>query len=140
MVTSARGGAIKTMLPAFQFGLGGPVGSGEQWISWIDLDDLTDAMAFSIKTPAIRGAVNLVAPEPVQSADLARSLGLVLRRPALTPLPKFVVKASMGEMGRELLLASQRVLPRALLDAGFTFGYPTLDASLEHQLKDTEAT
>jgi len=132
MVLSAGGGALARMLPPFRLGLGGPVGSGRQWVSWIAIDDLVGAVRHVLGDEEISGPVNAVAPEPVTMAELARTLGRALRRPAVLPLPAFAVRLLFGEMGDALLLASARVEPRRLAASGYGFRLPELAPALAH--------
>jgi uncharacterized protein (TIGR01777 family) len=134
MVLAADGGALKALLTPFSLGLGGPVGSGRQGMSWIALDDLLAAMLFVIRRPEVSGPVNATAPEPVDNRTFGRTLGRVLRRPALAPLPAPVVKALFGAMGSELLLAGAFVRPARLESAGFRFDFPTLETALRFEL------
>jgi len=130
IVLHRDGGAMAKMIPAFRMFVGGPLGSGRQWFPWIHLDDLVAALRFLIETPGLRGPFNCTAPEPVRNAELARTLGRKLHRPACMPAPAFLIKLVLGEFG-EVLLDSQRAVPQRLTDAGFTFHYPDLDAALE---------
>ncbi len=132
IVLSKDGGALGTMLLPFKLGVGGVIGSGKQWMSWISLDDHIAAINFVIGNENIRGAVNAVSPKPVTNEEFTKTLGEVLYRPTFLPLPEFVVSMALGEMGDALLLASTRVLPKRLADAGFEFKYPELKAALEH--------
>lgn len=125
----AGGGALAQMLPAFRLGGGGPMGSGRQWMSWIHLDDHVALTRFLIEHESASGPFNATAPEPVSNADFAKTLGRVLGRPAVLPMPGFALKLIVGEMA-EILLSGQRVLPRAALDAGFQFRYPQLEGAL----------
>lgn len=134
VVLTVAGGALARMLPAFRLGAGGRVGSGRQVLSWVGLDDVLGAMHFAIGREDLAGPVNVTSPEPVTSAEMARTLGKVLRRPAGMPLPAAVVRLLFGEMGRSLLLDGQRVLPRKLLGAGFRFRHPSLEAALRFEL------
>ncbi|MFN8642411.1 MAG: TIGR01777 family oxidoreductase [Candidatus Binatia bacterium] len=134
VVLSASGGALASMLTPFKLGAGGPVGGGRQYMSWIAIDDVLDAILFTITTPSLAGPVNAVAPTPVANADFARTLAGVLSRPAVVPLPAFAVRFLMGEMGEELLLSSTRVEPQRLESAGFRFRFPTLEPALRHLL------
>ena len=127
-------GALDRMLTPFRLGLGGRVGSGRQWWSWVALDDTVAAYRFVIEHD-VSGPVNLCAPNPVTNAQFVKALGRALGRPAVFPFPAFAVKAAFGKMGETVLLESQRMLPAALLDAGFTFGYPDLGPALEHVLE-----
>jgi uncharacterized protein (TIGR01777 family) len=135
IVLSPKGGALKAMLPPFKLGLGGRTGSGRQWMSWIDLQDMVGAIHHILKNDLIQGAVNLVAPKPVRNADFARTLASVLSRPAIFPMPAFMVKTIFGEMGEALLLGSQKVEPGKLISSGYPFRYRELRASLEGMLK-----
>ncbi len=128
-----RGGALALMLPPFKAGLGGRIGDGCQWMSWIHLDDLVNLILFAIETPALQGPVNATAPNPVRNAEFTQTLGRVLRRPTLFPVPLFALRLLFGEMS-EVMLASQRVLPKAAEAAGFKFSFPDLGPALKHLL------
>ncbi|MDX1388430.1 MAG: TIGR01777 family oxidoreductase [Acidobacteriota bacterium] len=130
VVLSAAGGALAKMLPLFRLGLGGRLGHGRQFMSWISLDDLLRAVFFLIETETLSGPVNAVAPGAVTNAEFTRVLAKVLRRPAVFPAPALALKAAMGEMAEELLLSSTRVVPERLLDAGFEFAHPDLESAL----------
>ncbi len=132
LVLSAQGGALPRMLPPFRMGVGGRLGSGRQWMSWITLDDLVALFLFALTNDSVRGPVNAVAPNPVTNADFTRALGAVLHRPTIFPVPAFVVRTVFGEMGQELLLASNRAVPQAALAAGFNFRYPEIRGALQH--------
>ncbi len=133
VILSPRGGALaKMMLPAKCFG--GRLGSGRQWMSWISIDDCLGAIYHAMANDGLSGAVNVVAPAPVRNADFARILGKVLGRPALFPAPAFVLRQLLGEMADSLLLCSARVQPQSLMDSGYQFRHPTLNAALEHLL------
>jgi hypothetical protein len=135
LVQSARGGVLRLLRPLFLAGLGGRLGAGEQWWSWIDIDDLTDIYARALVDETLSGPVNAVAPEPVRNREYTATLGRVLRRPALFPVPRRGPEVLLGEEGaREFALASQRVRPSGLLRAGHAFRRPTLEACLRHQL------
>ena len=134
VVLSAGGGALRKMLTPFQLGLGGRIGSGRQFISWIALDDLLGVVARLLDDESVKGPVNAVTPDPVTNAAFTATLARVLRRPALLPMPASAARAAFGEVADELLLASQRVIPKRLLDAGHPFGWPTLEAALRHSL------
>ena len=134
VILSANGGALASLLTPFKLGAGGPVGSGKQYMSWIAIDDVADAILFAITNQSLSGPVNAVAPAPVANADFARTLGAVLSRPAIVPLPAFAVRLLFGEMGEELLLSSTRVEPHRLQAAGFTYRFPTLEPALRHLL------
>ncbi len=135
VILSPRGGALGKMLTPFRLGAGGPIGSGRQWMSVIDLEDTVRALLALSTGDALRGPVNVVCPRPIRQADFARALGSALGRPAFVPLPAFVVKTAFGEMGREMLLGSQRALPRALLASGFAFRHQDAASSLDTALK-----
>ena len=134
IVLSKKGGALAQMLPPFRAGFGGVVGSGKQYMSWIALDDHIAAIVHTIQTHSLRGAVNLVAPNPATNRQFTKTLGKVLGRPTIFPLPGFAVRLIFGEMGKELLLSSQRVEPVQLLTSGFSFKYPQLEPALRHVL------
>ncbi len=124
-------GALGKMLPAFRLGLGGRLGSGQQWMSWIGLADAAAAVLFAMDTPMLAGPVNVTAPVPVTNAEFTRSLAKAVHRPAVLPAPAFALRLAFGEMADETLLASQRMVPAKLLAAGFRFAEPTVDAALE---------
>lgn len=130
VVLSREGGALEKMLLPFQFGLGGVVGSGRQYWSWIALHDLVMAVDFAVRHDGLRGPVNAVAPQAATNREFTKVLGKVVRRPTLFPLPGFVARLVLGEMADALLLSSIRVAPRALLDAGFAFETPDLEVAL----------
>jgi hypothetical protein len=135
IVLSAQGGALARMLPPFRVGVGGRIGDGRQWMAWITVDDLIALFLHALKTESVRGAVNAVAPNPVTNADFTRALGAVLKRPTLFPVPAYVVRTVFGQMGEELLLSSNRAVPKAALASGFQFRYPEIRGALEHVLK-----
>jgi uncharacterized protein (TIGR01777 family) len=132
MILSSEGGALARMLPPFRFGVGGRLGAGKQYMSWIALDDLVDVIRFAIDSPSLHGAVNAVAPAPVTNQEFTRALGNVLKRPTLFSVPSFAVRFLFGEMGQELLLSSIRVVPGRLLASGFRFRFPEIEAALLH--------
>ncbi len=134
VVLAAKGGALAKMLPAFRMGLGGRLGDGQQYWSWITVDDLTRVVQFVVEREELSGALNAVAPRPATTAEFTGALGRVLHRPAVLPLPAFAVKALFGEMGREALLASAQVTPAVLTKAGFTFRWPELEPALRQLL------
>lgn len=134
IVLDPAGGALERMLLPFRLGVGGPLGSGKQWVSWLTRAELVRIIRFAIITPALAGPVNAVSPSPVTFAALARTLGQVLRRPALLPVPPFALRLLFGEMADEMLLASQRCLPEALQAAGYQFQSPELEGALREQL------
>jgi uncharacterized protein (TIGR01777 family) len=134
VVLAAAGGALRRLLVPFRAGLGGPVGGGRQFMSWIALDDVVGALHHALFDETLAGPVNATAPEPLRNADVARGLGRVLGRPALLPLPGPAVRALFGEMGVALLLGGARVLPSRLQSAGFRHLHPTLDGALRAEL------
>jgi uncharacterized protein (TIGR01777 family) len=135
IVLSAKGGALKQMLPPFRMGLGGRIGSGGQWMSWIDLDDEIGAIRHILANETLRGPVNSVSPNPVTNAEFTKTLASVLSRPAIFPMPAFAARLVFGQMGDELLLGSQRVEPAKLTASGFVFQQPDLRGALEDILK-----
>ncbi len=130
VVLAREGGALAAMLRPFRLGLGGRVGSGRQYWSWIALEDLAEIAWLAVGNSELQGAVNAVAPHPVTNSRFTRTLAEVLRRPAFLPLPAFAVRWVMGEMGEELLLASTRVIPRRLLSLQFAYRYAELKDAL----------
>lgn len=134
VVLSTAGGALKRMLTPFKLGLGGPVGDGRQYMSWVALDDVVEAIMFALATPTLSGPVNTASPNPVTNQDFSRALGRVLGRPAVLPMPAVAARLLFGEMGDALLLSSTRVAPQALESAGFRFRYPELEPALYHLL------
>ena len=134
VVLSAVGGALAKMLMPFRLGLGGTVGSGLQWMSWIDVQDMVGVIQYIVKTDQLRGPVNLVAPTPVRNAEFTKTLASVLSRPAIFPMPAFVVKLVFGEMGETVLLGSQRVEPAQLVASGYSFRFRELLDSLKATL------
>ena len=134
VLLSPAGGALEKMLLPFRAGAGGRVGSGEQWMSWIALDDCLGAIEHALFTESLSGAINVVSPEPVTNAEFARTLGKVLHRPAIVPAPGFALRALFGEMADETLLASQRVQPVKLNASGFSWRHSTLESALRFEL------
>ena len=134
IVLSAAGGALAQMLPAFQAGLGGPLGNGRAYWSWISLDDTLGAILHSLATDSVRGAVNLCAPEPVPQSELATCLGRILRRPTLVRVPAPVLRAAFGDFATEALFRSIRGVPQKLFDTGFEFRHPKLEGALRDGL------
>lgn len=136
VVLSRDGGAFPRMLQPFRWFVGGPLGQGQQWMSWIHIADEIRVIRFLSENQALEGPVNATAPNPITNLDFARELGRILDRPSLVRAPAFAIKAAMGrEMAEELLLTSQRVLPAKLLSAGFEFRHPTLAPALRELLK-----
>jgi hypothetical protein len=135
VVLGKGGGAMAQMIPAFKFFVGGPIGSGRQWFSWIHLQDLSAAMLFLIEHPAISGPVNLCAPDPVTNRDLAGALGRALNRPACMPAPAFMVRMALGEFAA-VLLGSQRAVPQKLLQHHFGFRHPDIQSAVHAVVHD----
>lgn len=135
-ILSATGGGLRRMLTPFRLGLGGPIGGGRQWLSWIALDDVVAAIVHVLKSETLRGPVNVVAPEPATNAEFTRTLGRLLHRPTIFPMPTIAARLAFGEMADELLLASQRVRPAKLVASGFEWSWPTLDGALRHVLQN----
>jgi uncharacterized protein (TIGR01777 family) len=127
-------GALARMLPAFKLGLGGPIGSGKQWMSWIHIDDMVEIIFECINNPEIQGPVNATAPNPVTNRDFSATLAAALKRPGYLAMPAIMIKILFGEMGKELLLQGQKVIPAKVLDSGFEFKYAKLKAALENIL------
>ena len=134
VVLTKDGGAIEKMLTPFKFGVGGTIGSGEQYMSWITLDDLIRIIHFALENENLNGAVNATAPNPVKNKEFTDTFGKVLHRPTIIPVPAFGIKLLFGEMGETLLLEGARVLPKRLEDAGFEFKFPKLEDALKHVL------
>ncbi|KAA3611915.1 MAG: TIGR01777 family protein [Planctomycetota bacterium] len=134
VILSPSGGALKRMLPPFRFGLGGRLGSGNQWMSWISLEDASASVLHAIADQELHGAVNVVAPDPIRNRDFTKVLGKVLRRPTAFPLPAFVVRTLFGEMGQDLLLAGSGIRPSKLLAGGFRYRHPELEGALRSML------
>jgi len=134
VVLSPEGGALKKLMLPFKLGAGGPVGSGRQWMSWIDRADALQIIEWAIDNHAARGVYNATAPEPLRNRDFSRALGRALHRPAIFRTPAFALRLAFGEMADEVLLGGQRAVPRRALDEGFEFERPTLAQALAHQL------
>jgi uncharacterized protein (TIGR01777 family) len=130
IVLGKKGGALGQMIPLFKKYMGGPIGSGKQWFSWVYIKDLAEAFVFLLKHPEISGPVNVCSPNPVRNKDLAKALGKALHRPSFIPAPGFMVKLFLGEFG-SVILEGQRVIPRRLLESGFVFQYPDIDKVLQ---------
>jgi hypothetical protein len=133
IVLDRGGGALEMMTKIFKWGLGGRLGSGDQYFSWIHRRDLADAVSFLLENPDAAGAFNLTAPHPVTNAEMTKTLAQKLSRPAILPAPGFAVRGALGEFG-SVLLEGQRVYPQNLLDAGFEFTFPRLEQALDHAL------
>ena len=132
IILDAHEGALAKMLTPFRMGVGGRVGNGKQWVSWVALEDVVNVLKFLISDQSVSGPVNVVAPNPVTNAEFATELGHVLSKPTLFPVPMFGVRLAFGEMGEALLLSSQRVEPRSLKEKGYTFRWPTLGPALRN--------
>lgn len=130
IVLGKNGGAMGQMIPLFKYFLGGPLGNGRQWFSWVQMQDLAEAFIFLLRHPEISGAVNLCSPQPVRNSELGKAIGKVMHRPSFMPAPGFMIKLILGEFG-SVLLKGQRVIPRRLLDAGFKFQYPKIEDALK---------
>lgn len=135
MVLDPDGGALAKMLPAFRLGLGGQLGSGRQWMSWVTRDDVVGAIAHALSDTSLGGPVNVVSPTPVTNAEFTHALSRALRRPAVVPVPAAAIRLLFGEMGGELLLASARVMPKRLLERGYRFRHAQLEPALTDLLR-----
>jgi uncharacterized protein (TIGR01777 family) len=135
VVLAKDGGALDKMLTPFKFGIGGTVGSGKQYMSWIALDDLIKIFHFALENETLRGAFNAVAPNPVTNEEFTNTLGKVLGRPTVLPMPEFAIKLLFGEMGKTLLLEGSRVVPQRLQNAGFDFEFANLEEALKHVIE-----
>ena len=138
VVLTTAGGALAKMLPAFRLGLGGRVGSGNQYLSWIALDDALNAIVHLLATSRLAGPANLTAPSPVTNREFARTLGKVLGRPAVLAVPAFALRLAFGSEGAAMLQSGQRVLPGCLLASGFHFRFDTVEPALRHLLAPSE--
>jgi uncharacterized protein (TIGR01777 family) len=138
VVVGPGDGALAKMLPLFKLGLGGRLGSGKQWMSWVSLEDVVGAILFALGTRAVAGPVNVTAPNPVTNAEFTRALAKAVHRPAILPAPAFALRLAMGEMADEALLASARAVPAKLSQGGFRFAYPTIEGALEHAVAAPE--
>lgn len=134
MVLSPRGGALGQMLTPFRLGLGGVLGSGRQWVSWISVDDLVGVIRHALEADRLSGPINSVAPHPVTMREFTKTLGRVLKRPTVIPVPSFLARLAFGEMADELLLASTRVDSRRLVESGYEFRHPELEGALRELL------
>lgn len=134
IVLGDKGGALSQMIPLFKKYIGGPIGKGQQWFSWVHIKDLAEAFVFLMKHLEISGPVNLCSPNPVRNKDLAKALGKALHRPSFLPAPAFMIKLVLGEFG-SVILEGQKVLPRRLLDHGFVFQYPDIGKALQNIVK-----
>jgi uncharacterized protein (TIGR01777 family) len=137
VILSPGGGALAKMLTPFRIGGGGIVGSGRQYWSWLALDDAVGAIHYALTTESLHGPVNVVAPNPVTNAEFTKTLGRVLSRPTIVPVPAFFARLAFGEMADALLLASTRVEPKRLVDSGYEFRHASLEDALRHMLGRT---
>jgi uncharacterized protein (TIGR01777 family) len=135
VVLAKEGGALEQLLPTFQMGMGGPTGSGRQWLSWVHPADLLAILLLAVDNAAVQGPVNAMAPEPVTNGDFAQALGRALHRPAIMPTPAFALRLMLGEAA-EGALTGQRVFPTKVLSLGYAFQFPTLDEALAHALAE----
>ena len=133
IVLGKNGGALGLMFPLFKYFLGGPLGSGQQWFSWVHMHDLAEAFIFLLNHKEISGAVNLCSPNPVRNKELGKAIGKILHRPSFMPAPGFIINLFLGEFG-SVLLKGQRVVPSRLLDAGFIFQYPNIEEALRNSI------
>jgi len=134
IVLCRDGGALKPMLLPFRLGLGGRIGNGRQWWSWIHIEDFVAAVHHILKNESVKGPVNMVSPDPVTNAEFTKTLGEALKRPAILPVPAFAARIALGQLADEALLASARVQPKKLLESGFQFKFPQLGVALENLL------
>jgi hypothetical protein len=131
IVLGKGGGVLSQMIPLFRKFIGGPIGSGRQWFSWIHMEDLAEAFFFLMRRLEISGPVNLCSPNPVRNKDFTKALGKVLKRPSFMPAPGFMIKLLLGEFG-SVILEGQRVIPKRLLESGFVFSYPHVGKALKN--------
>ena len=136
IILDSEGGALAKMLTPFRMGVGGKIGSGKQWMSWIALDDVVGALEFVLANETVKGPVNFVAPNPVRNAEFTKTLGRLLSRPTIFPIPAFGLRMVFGEMADALLLSSQRVEPVPLKAAGYQFKYSQLEDALRNVVKE----
>lgn len=136
VILTGKGGALKKMMTPFKLGVGGKIGSGEQYMSWVALEDAVGAILFALETESMRGPINVVAPQPVTNNEFTRTLGRALSRPTIFAVPKFAARLAFGEVADALLLSSARVEPLRLKEAGYKFQYPALEATMHHIITD----
>ena len=137
IILARNGGALPRMMLPFRFFAGGKIGAGNQWMSWIALDDVIEILSFSLEHAEVRGPINVISPQPVQNAEFTKTLAAALHRPALFPAPAFALRLALGEMADALLLSSQRVLPKKLESLGYHFLHPDLKNTLAALLNDS---
>jgi uncharacterized protein (TIGR01777 family) len=135
MVLGKGGGALAKMLPAFKMGMGGPLGDGQQWVSWVSMADVTGVIEFALTNKKLTGAVNVVAPQPVRNKEFAQAIGKALHRPEPVPVPKSMLHLMFGDFAEEALLSSTKAGPEKLTQAGYQFKHPDLQIALEIILK-----
>jgi len=135
IILARHGGALPQMMLPFRFFAGGKIGSGQQWMSWISLDDVIAVLRLAVEKGQVRGPLNVISPQPLQNAEFTKTLASAMHRPALFPAPAFALRLALGEMADALLLSSQRVLPQGLQKLAYNFQYPALAAALENILK-----
>jgi uncharacterized protein (TIGR01777 family) len=138
IILDSEGGALAKMLTPFRMGIGGRIGNGKQWMSWIALDDVVEGLKFALTNETLSGPVNFVAPNPVTNAEFTKTLGKALSRPTIFPIPAFGVRLAFGEMGDALLLGSLRVEPGGLKKTNYQFQYPQLAGALDHALNKAD--
>ena len=139
IVLSRAGGALGKMLPPFRMGLGGPIAGGQQYVSWIEHSDLVNAIQHVLDRSDLAGPMNLTSPNPVTNREFATTLGKVLGRPAIVPVPAFALRIAFGADGAAMLQGGQRVLPERLVASGFQFAFPTIDSALRHLLASSDS-
>jgi uncharacterized protein (TIGR01777 family) len=137
IILAREGGALPKMMLPFKIGAGGKLGSGQQWMSWVTLGDVVGILRFAIESASLRGAINIVSPQPTKNAEFTKVLAKAMHRPALFPAPAFALRLALGEMADALLLSSQRVLPSALGKLGYKFLHLDLPAALKYLVKTT---
>ena len=135
IILAREGGALPKMMLPFKIGVGGKLGSGRQWMSWVTLEDVIGILRFAIENPPVRGAINIVSPQPLQNVEFTKVLAKAMRRPALFPAPTFALRLALGEMADAILLSSQRVLPRAIEKLGHRFLHSDLPTALKSLVK-----
>ena len=135
MVLSSRGGALARMLPIFRLGIGGRIGSGRQYMSWITIEDLVGIIDHALRNESLNGPVNAVTPNPVTNQEFSTTLGRLLSKPVFLAMPSFAARIAFGQMADELLLASARVMPVQLKDTGYKYKLPQLEGALRHALQ-----
>jgi uncharacterized protein (TIGR01777 family) len=140
IVLARHGGALPPMMLPFRFFAGGKIGSGQQWMSWISLEDVIEILRLALENGQVRGPINVISPQPVQNAEFTKTLARAMHRPALFPAPAFALRLALGEMADALLLSSQRVLPQRLQRLGYNFQHPDLASALANVMKQNSAT